>query len=663
MSATIEATTPAISYSVGLTPQSLFTVPFPFDDEPDLVVLVNGLPVGWSLASSEVRNGIIVSATLALDAAVTSCTVRLLRRAVLAQEAVFPTAGSFSTATLNREVARIWMGLQDTSADASRALRLPDTEDPILAIPLRAIRANKALIFDGNGNPTVGDPGTGGTEIVPTAFGGELILSNNATEANTLLGQSSLSARGYGAKGDGTTDDTAALQAAMNDAVSQRRRLLIEGGAYRLTAQLSFTGSLALIGEGMAQTRLIWDAGVVSEGISGTLSGADGFASYFRAADLALLTKTPIGPTAILLVESNTAADRISPRVHLDRVLIRGFANPNTDGWLRCVELRSVNRASFNGCFMIGRVAATGEPNYLTEHCIYYNNLNGASPHQTELLVSDCFLGQSQHAVYADDTEGVFVHLCNIVGVNYGVYATGAAGYPHVSVSDCHINASVRAIRVNKMYEAVIANSLLYQQLAASAGAMVEFMGGAGFGKVSGCILENYADAVGANCIIVDGSSEILIDGNIFRRANSTNGAAAGTGVWLTATATKCKVTDTNSFGPETTTQVLNQGSENVVAQALGLNPGRSVTNIGLETQFGSTVVTLSASGGASVSFSPAFKSNLLAVVVCNGDHTIAADASFAVISASSNAAGFSFAVTPNPGAISVRVNWVAYGV
>lgn len=58
-----------------------------------------------------------------------------------------------------------------------------------------------------------------------------------------------LSARSAGATGDGTTDDTAALQAAINTAVSQQKVLFIDSGVYVLTSTISIPAGSRITGE------------------------------------------------------------------------------------------------------------------------------------------------------------------------------------------------------------------------------------------------------------------------------------------------------------------------------------------------------------------------------------------------------------------------------
>ena len=60
----------------------------------------------------------------------------------------------------------------------------------------------------------------------------------------------SVSVKDFGAVGDGVTDDTAAIQSAINAAIATKKTLLLNSGIYKITSSLSVSGNLWVIGEG-----------------------------------------------------------------------------------------------------------------------------------------------------------------------------------------------------------------------------------------------------------------------------------------------------------------------------------------------------------------------------------------------------------------------------
>lgn len=65
----------------------------------------------------------------------------------------------------------------------------------------------------------------------------------------SLSASSFLSARSAGARGDGATDDTAALQTAINNAVAQGKVLFLDYGLYRVTSTIKVPPGAKIVGE------------------------------------------------------------------------------------------------------------------------------------------------------------------------------------------------------------------------------------------------------------------------------------------------------------------------------------------------------------------------------------------------------------------------------
>jgi hypothetical protein len=81
----------------------------------------------------------------------------------------------------------------------------------------------------------------------------------------------------FGAKGDGVTDDTAALQAAFNSLSQSAPVLWIPHGTYLITRTLTITGNqnFTILGEDPLTTTVVW--GGLNKGTMFTLFGVDGF--------------------------------------------------------------------------------------------------------------------------------------------------------------------------------------------------------------------------------------------------------------------------------------------------------------------------------------------------------------------------------------------------
>jgi hypothetical protein len=83
-----------------------------------------------------------------------------------------------------------------------------------------------------------------GAELIPLVQSGV----NKKTTLDSLL-PDILSAKTFGVVGDGVTDDTVAMQAALNYASSTGQTLYVPSGKYRMTAQLNFSSGVAITGD------------------------------------------------------------------------------------------------------------------------------------------------------------------------------------------------------------------------------------------------------------------------------------------------------------------------------------------------------------------------------------------------------------------------------
>lgn len=129
-----------------------------------------------------------------------------------------------------------------------------------LRLPAPADRASKYLSFDADGAVTATEVLDVGEASI-SAFGASLIDDADAAEAQGTLGISPLvvNVKDYGAVGDGSTDDTDAIQAAINAAegASTGGLVYFPAGDYKFTAQLTVEYSaVRLKGAGSGTTIL-----------------------------------------------------------------------------------------------------------------------------------------------------------------------------------------------------------------------------------------------------------------------------------------------------------------------------------------------------------------------------------------------------------------------
>jgi hypothetical protein len=472
-----------------------------------------------------------------------------------------------------------------------------------------------------------------------------------------------LSIKDFGAVCDGLADDTVAVQAAIDAAVLQRKRLYTPGGFVRLTGALYADGAFSLFGDGSNISQWIWDSSSITSGLAVSLGQAFGFSQGLSIADVGFLTKRNLDGNALSVTSPSTAADRFTVRVVVKNFLVRGYTNPFIDGWVNGILFDGVPRVLVDGFCFLGKIIGL-EPNYGSNTGILYNNDSHATPHGTECMVVNSFITCVQFGLVAGDMEGLFVRGCNMFAVGVGITAgDGSADYPHAVISQNYIQATVICIKVNRMFEVFIVDNLLYSQLSQVTSIGVQVVGNANYFLIKGNIFENYNPALPQNSVVVSSGGKGLVDGNIFRRSNSLDGNGHGTGIWFTNGASGCTATNTNMFDGQVFTPMLDQGTGNIMAFSLKGLSSYSSGNDGVITQYGSTVVTLNASGVGVIGFPLPFKNSFKTAVISNGDPVFVGGLPFVVTHVNCTKFILAFQVVGVSGGMdTVRVEWIAYG-
>ncbi|WP_372616880.1 phage tail fiber protein [Falsiroseomonas sp.] len=226
---------PRVQYA-GNGARTDFAFPFPIFDAADLEIRVGGvlLSGGFTvLGAGAGEGGTVVLATPPMLGE----TVTLRRRVRVERNTRFQDNGLLRARTLNDELDRVVAVLQEQRDELGSALRQDPSEiGGQLVLPMRQARANRLLGFDSNGDAIV-FPRDSGLLTAPFPGGVPRTAEDKLAER--------LSARDFGAMGDGATDDGPALQAAMNAAAAAGKMLLIGEGTHRTTIPLTLPGAAA----------------------------------------------------------------------------------------------------------------------------------------------------------------------------------------------------------------------------------------------------------------------------------------------------------------------------------------------------------------------------------------------------------------------------------
>ncbi|WP_043359853.1 glycosyl hydrolase family 28-related protein [Belnapia sp. F-4-1] len=215
--------------------QTGFTYPFPIFAPSDLEVRLDGVPQagGFVVTNAGASEGGSV-VFYAPPRAGTQVTLR--RDMVVARTTDFQSNGILRARTLNDELDYQVAVLQEVKDGLGNALHLDPSESGSTALPLRGARANRLLGFDSLGNIATFGRDEG---LLTIGFPGGVprTVEDKLSER--------LTARDFGATGDGETDDGPALQAAMTAAAASGKLLEIGEGTFRTSMALTLPGAAA----------------------------------------------------------------------------------------------------------------------------------------------------------------------------------------------------------------------------------------------------------------------------------------------------------------------------------------------------------------------------------------------------------------------------------
>lgn len=234
------AVEPLVRYVANGT-QTDFQYPFPIFASEDLAVYFGGARQysGFDVSDAGETEGGLISFDSPPDNGV---VITLERRLPLERVTDFMQGGDFSAQAINNELDYLTGSIQQVNRDLSPMLRYGDHETPsVVTMPDRAVRSNKALGFDGNGDPIA--VSLEGSMAAPdyTAVGTGAVTRTSSDKFSDVV-----SVKDFGAKGDGLTDDTLSVQ----QALIAHDCIFLPEGDYLITGVITVGEKQTLYGEG-----------------------------------------------------------------------------------------------------------------------------------------------------------------------------------------------------------------------------------------------------------------------------------------------------------------------------------------------------------------------------------------------------------------------------
>jgi parallel beta-helix repeat protein len=216
------------------------------------------ITTGFSQTNVPGETGNVIFAVAPADGA----QITLYRDIPLTQETDYSSQGSVDPEVIERDLDLQVMRQQDLGDRLGRALVSPES-DGTLDMVLPKDRASRFLAFDANKRP-IAAVGVGSAPV--SAAVEPVVAAATLADARAELGVDALvSVTQYGATGDGTTNDTAAVQAAINGSLN----VYFPPGTYSC-GQLTLRSNLNLVGAGQGVAILRHRSGTNAFGLFGT---------------------------------------------------------------------------------------------------------------------------------------------------------------------------------------------------------------------------------------------------------------------------------------------------------------------------------------------------------------------------------------------------------
>lgn len=168
------------------------------------------------------------------------------------QQTSLPEGSRYLGSTIERVFDRLCMMCQQLLGLSNRSIKLPASETAATDLPAASVRAGLALVFDVDGNPTVGGiPSVSSTTA--GAWESTPVKATGSTEFRSLAERFAdvMNVKDFGATGDGVTDDGDAIQSAVTAAGATGGVLYFPPGTYLVASPVTLANGVTYRGAGV----------------------------------------------------------------------------------------------------------------------------------------------------------------------------------------------------------------------------------------------------------------------------------------------------------------------------------------------------------------------------------------------------------------------------
>lgn len=366
--------------------------------------------------------------------------------------------------------------------------------------------------------------------------------------------------KSFGAVGDGSSNDTDAINNAINALINGGGGTLhFPFGRYLTKEKHSIDGVPCRIsGDGVGLSAIEWDTQDGGFRFTGG-NFSENFVNSLHVTNLALLTRRRLGGTA-LFMEWADGNKSVVQHFALENVQIKGsslYAGPSGQMWTTGVHCRRAFNSALNNVQILGSATVAKSNDISKTVALYLENGSGPS---TQFLISGFYANFYGTGIQFDHVEGIYLSNFELVLNRNGVKGTGV----YVAMfSNGHIDyrqngiairegSSVRITDCDIKHAPVLPGNAMFFEECVDVG-------------VSGCSIHGPGDNAGfhANGVVVTQfgkaphfpSEHAIITGNSFRWFPDQ-------GVWLKSGTRRNRIFN-NTFESIGGNNVLDQGQDN----------------------------------------------------------------------------------------------------
>lgn len=524
---------------------------------------------------------------------------------------------------------------------------------------IAALRAGKGGKVGQIANVTgyyAGYPGKGGGQFVAvndtklSDDGGSIIVDSAGMRWVRLTNR--LTLHDFGAIGDGTTDDTAAVQAA----VSSGRALNIGIGLYAVNKPVTLSGqSVTWSGDNQYRSRFLLGAAGMFDFACGA-GGSEYNSNHVSISGVGIVCAAANTQAALMKIAFSGGSGGTAQHVTLRDMQFSTVADGGS--YVCGLSLVNTRNLTLESLRLMGdRDAAP----VISQVGISIYGDADAAPVELFINKVQCYFLQTALKIRGW-VEGLYIDSITAIACRQGIDGSATpANRPLLHVVNSHFNCQNAGIVLSDFVQVKIEHNLLYASTLDDSSAdyvaiQMTHSPSASAEAANGTICNNTVMAimgVNKNGIVINDQRATKIT-NYSIEGNKLNGLN-GAGVWIAA-GSGVFVGDSNQY-IGCVNKVINQGTNNFIASHNSSTTDRKAQADGTYTAWGTTVAYIATGGKADVPVGGAGK--LLSAVVCNGDYNAHSEKVVSLDFDKSDAATLKVKVTPSPTVgDTVRINW-----